>query len=267
MSKKVDVIGQRFGKLTVVEEVEPRITPSGRKFRMVLCKCDCGNTTVASIDHLRNGHTKSCGCYKSDWAKENVTKHGQAGSRLYQTYMHMKERCFKETSKSYPRYGGRGITVCDEWLGENGFQHFYDWAMNNGYKDSLTIDRINNDGNYEPSNCRWATQEQQMNNVSYNVHLTYNGETHTVAEWSKILGVNQDTIQARNKYYDMPIEEILFKPPTCKKKTEVFKDWQSVGVFDSQKEAAEFIGVHTSAITQCLKGKTKTANGYTFRRV
>lgn len=267
MSQKIDITNNRFGKLVAIKEVEPRISPSGKVFRRYLCQCDCGNTTIATMEHLKSGHTKSCGCYKHEWTKQNCVKHGQTGSRLYQIYQHMKERCYKQDNKSYHRYGGRNITICEEWLGDNGFQHFFDWAIANGYNDTLTIDRIDNDGNYEPSNCRWATREQQMNNVSYNVRLTYNGETHTIAEWSKITGIDQDTIQSRNKYHDMSIEEVLFKEPTCKKRVEVFRNGTSVGIFDSQKEAAEFTKTHPSAISQCLSGKTRTANGYTFERI
>lgn len=264
-----DLTGQKFGKLTVIEKTEPHVTPSGSRQICWNCLCDCGNPKYIKVttNHLITGHTKSCGCLKSIATTEKNMKHGMAGSRIYDTYYHMRRRCFNNTDKEYHRYGGRGITVCDEWLGDEGFEHFYKWSMANGYKDNLTIDRINNDGNYEPGNCRWVTRTEQMNNVCYNVQISHNGETHTIAEWAKRLGIKQDTIQARLKYYHFSPEKALFKKPTCKKKTELFKNGVSIGVFDSQKECAEHIGVMISEISAYFAGKIKTVRGYTMKRI
>lgn len=131
-----------------------------------LCKCDCGNETVVRGGNLRTNHTQSCGCYMKERSKETVTirntTHGLGHCRLSNIWYNMKQRCLNKKNHDYRLYGARGITICDEWI--NSFETFYNWAMANGYKKSLSIDRKNNDGNYEPSNCRWATDKEQANN-------------------------------------------------------------------------------------------------------
>lgn len=174
----------KYNRLTLIEKVE-----KGKW----LCECDCGNRKIIAENHIGNNHTKSCGCLN----KEIITKHGQSRSRIYKTYSAMKDRCINPNSQYYKDYGERGIKICYEWLGENGFQCFYDWAMANGYTDDLTIDRINVNGNYEPSNCRWTTMKTQNNNLRSNRNITIDGITHTVSEWSEIVGINKGTIFSR----------------------------------------------------------------------
>ncbi|AIW03666.1 HNH endonuclease [Bacillus phage Pascal] len=158
--KKIN--GQKFGKLTAVKAVGL----NERKNTIWFCKCDCGGTKKVPATRLITGITKSCGCLKK---VERRVKHGLSTdpktgkrTRLYNTWKKMKQKCFNPNDPKYDDYGARGITVCSEWSED--FKIFHDWAMNNGYDDKLSIDRINNDGNYEPSNCRWADAKTQANN-------------------------------------------------------------------------------------------------------
>lgn len=155
----IDLKGKRLGKLTVIERVE-NIPKHHARW---LCKCDCGNTHIVESHCLIGGSVTSCGC--------NLvvlhTTHGRSGSRLYTIWNGIKQRCLNENTKDYPYYGGRGITICDEW--KNDFESFEKWALFNGYdayakRGECTLDRIDNDGNYEPSNCRWVTMKEQCKN-------------------------------------------------------------------------------------------------------
>ena len=153
MPPLIDITGQRFGRLTVVKRYD---------VTRWLCRCDCGNETYSDSYQLRKGITKSCGCLQKELCGNQHRKHGFTKTRLYRIYYRMKERCYRPTNDNYKYYGGLGITVCDEWL--KSFITFKDWALSHGYADNLTIDRINNELGYMPSNCRWITiQEQQKN--------------------------------------------------------------------------------------------------------
>lgn len=208
--RKIEVKeGDRYGRLTVIKEVESIPWKRGRR-RMVLCKCDCGTEKVFGLSNIRRGTTTSCGCYYKEVAIKLRGKYGEfVNTKLYGVWKTMKQRCYDSNKQHYECYGGRGIVVCDEW--KTDFLAFYNWALNNGYKEGLTIDRINNDGNYEPSNCRWVSQKEQSKNRRTNVYLTFNGETHTISDWSELLGVNPQTLQNR-KYLGWTDEQILTTP-------------------------------------------------------
>ena len=141
------------------------------------------------------------------YGNKNHLIHGKRHTRLYRIWANVKTRCFNPNDPHYDRWGNRGVDMCDEW--KNDFQVFYDWAMSNGYEEHLTIDRINNDGNYEPSNCRWVTVKEQNQNKRNVISLTYNGETLSAAEWTRRLGVGKNTITTRY-HRGWSTEECLF---------------------------------------------------------
>lgn len=200
----INLMGLSFGRLTVIDRVENDKDGNSRW----LCKCECGKQKVILGRSLRKGATKSCGCLLSEASKKRMsallTKHGMAGSKLYRVYSAMRERCEKPSSPEYHRYGGRGITVCEEW--KKSRASFFEWAVQNGYKEGLQIDRINNDGNYEPSNCRWVTNIENCNNTSRNIFLEYNGERHTLSEWARIRSIPVSTLYTRYHTGKTPAE-------------------------------------------------------------
>ena len=190
MGKLIDLTGQKFGRLTIIK-VSHR--DKNRQYHWV-CKCKCGNEKIVLGNCLKNGTTRSCGCYNQEKRIERMTKHGKTDTRLFIIWRNMKNRCYNPKNNAYKSYGNRGITVCNEW---QEFKPFYDWAINNGYTDDLTIDRIDVNGNYEPSNCRWVDKKVQANNRQYNRLVTYKNETHTVTEWAEKLKIKEHTIYAR----------------------------------------------------------------------
>ena len=177
MSKHIDLTGQKFGRLTVVESFRQNGS------WMLKCLCDCGNFTMATSAQLKRGGKKSCGCYKKEITRARVTKHGKTDTRQFTIWKHIKERCYQPKCPKYKNYGGRGIIMCDNW--RNNFKAFYEWSLANGYADNLTIDRINNNGNYEPSNCRWVSQTEQQNNRNNNRIIIYEGHRYTAAQLAK----------------------------------------------------------------------------------
>lgn len=180
-----NIFGRKYNKLTVLQK------DCDNQRRKVICQCDCGNIVSVRLDHVKSNRTKSCGCLR----KQVLLKHNLSQSRLYQIWEGMIQRSYNKKSSNYKNYGGRGITVCDEWL--NDFVTFKDWAINNGYNDKLTLDRITVNGDYKPSNCRWVTMKEQSNNKRNNKYITYKDETKTLSQWSDFTGINAKTIQTR----------------------------------------------------------------------
>lgn len=196
--------GFRSGRLTVVERAE---SINGKATWR--CKCDCGKEIVTRGYSLRNGDAKSCGCWHEEVLAKGNFVHGESRSRIYGIWNTMKSRCNNPNSRKFYRYGKREITVCEEW---QKFEPFYEWAVANGYSDDLSIDRIDNDGNYCPENCRWATRREQMNNTSKTIYLSYNGETHPLSEWSEITGIPRVALWKRIRQRGWSVERALTTP-------------------------------------------------------
>lgn len=216
MGKEKSEIGNRYGRLTVVERAEN----NGRGDAMWKCSCECGNTSVVKGGSLRSGRARSCGCLLSEKSKDRmqamVTKHGGRGTNLYRVWCGIKERCLNENNKSYHNYGGRGITICDQW--KDDFVAFRDWAMENGYKEGLEIDRKDNDGPYSPENCRWTTPVENCQNkrgvvpvVITDTRTGIEATVRTIAEASRMTGVSQNTIRRMVQGHRTKERQFLFR--------------------------------------------------------
>lgn len=188
MKERIDLIGKHFGKLLVLEKLK-RQNDSHPYYK---CVCECGNTTIVRSNALTCGNTKTCGCSRHE--SKNTT-HQMSKTRIYKIWTGMKQRCYNRKSKAYDRYGGRGICMCKEWV--NDFEPFFKWSLNNGYSKCLSIDRIDVDGNYEPSNCRWASDKQQSDNKRCNINITMNGKTQDLQQWCDEYGINRSTVNTR----------------------------------------------------------------------
>ena len=204
MTKLKDLTGQRFGRLTVVTRAKN--TKNGQC--RWLCKCDCGKEKIVRTTHLTSGKIKSCGCLLIDILKEKKSIHGMTNTKLFYIWGGIKARCYNKNNKQYKYYGARGIIVCDEW--KNDFVSFYNWAMANGYKEHLSIDRIDFNGNYEPTNCRWTTNKEQQRNKSNNRFITYKNETKILTDWCNELNISIATMSARLK--KLSIEKAFTTP-------------------------------------------------------
>ena len=193
MGKFIDLTGQKFGRLTVLSRTD------NNKHRQVmwLCQCKCGNFIVVRGYRLKDGHTKSCGCLHKEQAIINVSKHHShklSNTRLYQTWQNIKKRCLNYKDKNYKNYGGRGIEICNEWLKP---ESFLKWALNNGYRDNLTIDRIDNNKGYTPNNCRWVDNKTQCRNRRSNIIIKHQNKKITLTELSEITNLPYSCLYAR----------------------------------------------------------------------
>lgn len=221
MPNVTPMIGRKFGRLTVIAKGEK--VPYSRQATWI-CQCSCGNVTSAIVgSRLRNGTTKSCGCIHREELKERKTTHGMAKTRLNNIWHGMKQRCYNPNTKCYCNYGGRGIVVCNEWLHD--FSAFRDWALESGYADNLSIDRVDVNGNYEPSNCRWATSSEQR--------------------------VNQRSSLKRSTSKIKPVYQLYNGLPIA--------TWKSI------TEASNITGICRANIIACCKGRRKYAGGYQWK--
>lgn len=189
--------GDRYGLFTIVKEVEGVYSGKNRR-RTFLCKCYCGNLKKVALNDLRTGNTKSCGCIKEFTSRNNglkSTTHGMTHTKLYSIWWGMKQRCYLESNPSYKDYGGRGIRVCQLWIDD--FQVFYDWSVENGYEEGLSIERIDVNGHYEPDNCTWIPFSEQSRNKRNTRLITFDNETLTLREWSEKLNLSYGALKRR----------------------------------------------------------------------
>lgn len=186
MTALKNIKGQRFGKLIVLERAENRIRESGRQDVVWVCKCDCGNSKNIRSTYLLQGLTKSCGCIAIEKVKNLNLSHNMCQTKEYKAWSKLKSRCYTKTDNKYYAYGARGIKVCDRWL--ESFENFYK-DMGDAPTKKHSIDRINVNGNYEPLNCRWATNKEQSNNKTTNVYVEYKGVKYTLKTLSEHLDI------------------------------------------------------------------------------
>lgn len=250
MGTRIDETGNRYGRLLVLE-----YACTVRKKAVWKCKCDCGNEVLVIGQDMRTGHTNSCGCLQKDFVVKKNRKYGiDYPTRLYHSWHSMIARCENPRTNYYCNYGGRGISVCEEW---HDFETFAEWALNNGYSDNLTIDRIDNDGGYSPQNCRWATKIEQENNKRTNRKVTINGITKNLVAWCNSYGINEITVFSRLRY-GWDIEKAITTPVPPKKRLVCVETGER---FSSTNEAGKRYGVSGATIGMAAAGRTKTSCG------
>lgn len=220
MSHLIDITGKRFGKLIVLKKMPSLPTNTNTRW---LCKCDCGNLTEIAGCHLKGGKIVSCGCVRDfDFYSKLSTKHGFSGTPLHDIWCAMKDRCYLKSNGGYHNYGGRGIRVCKKW--KNNFLSFRKWALENGWESGLTIERIRVNGNYEPTNCKWATMAEQSLNKRDTTYIIFNGEKQPLLSVYRNISspVSIDMVRRRLNQ-DWDTKEALIVPPKTGKNAKKYK--------------------------------------------
>jgi len=259
--KPISITGQRFTRLVALKHI------GLGKWK---CQCDCGNTHIVKASHLLTGSVKSCGCLRKEkW-------HGMNNTRIYHIWENMKQRTMNPSANEYEHYGGRGIKVCDEWID---FKGFYSWVKTTNYNDEekLTLDRIDNDGDYCPNNCRWVTRKKQNRNSSMNVNITYKGNTRCLTEWGEIYNIHPKTLSSRIKN-GWSIENAFTIPVASKSNrgignhvttNRIVNQYDLLGNFikkwNSIKEASIATNTSLSGIGRCCSYQIKTSGGFVWR--
>ncbi len=209
MSKQIDLTGQQFGRLKVISYAG--IDNRGKA--LWKCECKCGNFIVVAASNLKRGITKSCGCLRLELSSKRMAdknlKHGDSRRRLYRIWCGIIQRTQNVNNCNYHKYGEKGIAICVEW---EEYENFKEWALINGYKDNLTIDRKNNKKGYTPDNCRWITTQEQNRNTTRNRVIEYRGKKKTIVEWAEIYGMKYQTLSSRLNKLGWSIENALETP-------------------------------------------------------
>lgn len=217
MAHRQIITGEKYGRLTVMYKKGVHRFPNGKTTTIWHCKCECGKEKDVYAQNLGKS-VKSCGCLGDENRHKGI--HNSSNTRLFRIWGNMKSRCYNPNRDAYKNYGGRGIKICDEWLGENGFVNFSKWALCNGYSDNLSIDRIDNNGNYTPQNCKWSTRKEQACNRRTNLRFLYNGRMYSLTELCEISNIPIDTLRARLKQYQYSVEDAISLPLNSKRKVE-----------------------------------------------
>lgn len=252
-SEKYDIAGKTYGHLTAIKKAGI-VMRGKRTYASWLCQCDCGNTKELTYSDIMKSRTKSCGCVARELSSMRHKRHGMTNTRIHHIWQSMLCRCNKGR-KNYT-----DVAVCEEW---KSFETFYEWAMENGYRDDLSIDRIDPYGNYEPSNCRWATNKQQQNNKRNNSYFVIDGVRHTMREWADIYEIEYYLVKGRiSRGYS--IERALTTPVFHGCKVKVIETGK---VYNTYVECAKAMGLNPNAISKCVRGKCKSYKGYHFEQV
>lgn len=224
-------VGDTFNNWTVLEI----LSKTKNYHKMFRCKCSCGTIKDVDAFNVIKGKSQSCGCIAIEKTKQRSTKHGMTNTPLHNVWCGIRERCYNPNCQAYKDYGGRGIIMCQEW--KDDFMTFYTWAINNGYNQTLSIDRIDVNGNYEPSNCRWADRKTQANNRRSNISITLYGKTQNLKEWCEEYNLDYDMIRARwqkPNWKNKSVEERLFTPNqkqiliTYNNETHTISEWSKL---------------------------------------
>lgn len=259
-----DLSGQKFGELTAIR-IDLEKTKSSKNTYW-FCECSCGSIKSYIASNLTRNHTTSCGC------KTNLMKHkthGKTNTRLYKLWLGMRKRCYNPTAPHYEYYGGRGITVCDEW--KNDFMSFYNWSYENGYSDDLSIDRIDNDKGYSPDNCRWETIKNQARNKTNLLYANVNGVEKTLCEWSEIYGIPLNALRLRylrGKEKGITVFDNDFLKPLRQwpyKVEQYSLDGKLIKTWNSAEEASQHGFGSVGSIRECCSGKNETHIGYKWK--
>lgn len=210
----IEMLGKKYGKLLIqgVSYKKPVFSKKENRIKkyiyFVKCKCDCGKEKIINAETIKRQKVFSCGCYIKEKLKKGLNvKHGLTNHRLYHIWCCMKNRCYNVNYLEFKYWGGKGVSICDEW--KNNFENFYNWAIDNGYKDNLSIDRIDGNKNYCPENCRWATAKEQANNQRNNKLIFYKNQTKTLAEWCNFFGVKYSLVRDRIYRYNWSFEKAI----------------------------------------------------------
>lgn len=219
MKTRNDRTGEVIGRLTILGVAPDRYDKRGKPRKYWRCQCECGSIKEIRDDGLNGRHTLSCGCMQRERVSEvnkgrtDGLKYGDSRERIHNIWYLIKSRCEEPSSPNFHNYGGRGIHLCDEWSnGIEGYFRFKEWSLNNGYSENLTIDRIDNSGNYSPENCRWVDTYVQGNNKRNNVFIEYCGKTQTLSQWARNLGVPMKSLYNRIQVLGWDIERAFNQP-------------------------------------------------------